>query len=173
MHAPRLISPPLTACQWTLVAGCTLAVVGSNSAGGSKTVDIGSSNACPALVNRDNWYFSDAFSDETFTVAQLGTSITVTRWDSPKANAAWTLDLRFLCCSSGTLCILPLSPELAVPLLLAPVYSVRSRCCASERTHVWTRKRITVITAHIVGSRQRLSRAIFVFRGASEGHARH
>jgi hypothetical protein len=60
-------------------------------------VDIGTLNTCPSKVSKDNWYGSDTWPD-TFSVAQSGSMITVTRTDS---TSGWITNLQFYCCSSG------------------------------------------------------------------------
>ena len=60
------VSPLLTALtriHVVCIAGCTLANVGSNSAGGSKAVTIGTTHTCPSTVSKANWLTSDTYSD--------------------------------------------------------------------------------------------------------------
>jgi hypothetical protein len=91
------------------LAGCTLATVGSNHAGGSKAVTIGTTHTCPSTVSKANWLTSDTYGD-TFSVAQSGSTITVTRKDDP--GALWGMDLQFYCCP-GKCRILPPSARVA------------------------------------------------------------
>ena len=87
----------LTCIHVGCIAGCTLATVGSNTAGGSKAVTIGTTHTCPSTVSKANWLTSDTYGD-TFSVAQSGSAITVTRTDS---TSGWITNLQFYCCSSG------------------------------------------------------------------------
>ena len=92
------VSPLLTALtriHVVCIAGCTLANVGSNSAGGSKAVTIGTTHTCPSTVSVANWLTSDTYPD-TFSVAQSGSTITITRTDAP--GALWGMNLQFYCC---------------------------------------------------------------------------
>ena len=78
-----------------------MVTVGINAAGGSKAVDIGTANTCPSTVSKANWYGTDTYSD-TFSVAQSGSTITVSRADQP--GATWGHNLQFYCtfyCCSG------------------------------------------------------------------------
>ncbi len=108
----------LTCIDVMFIAGCALATVGSNVAGGSKTVTIlyppkwariGATYTCPSTVSKANWLTSDTF-DDTFSVAQSGSTITVTRTDAP--GALWGMDLQFYCCR-GKCRILPPSARVA------------------------------------------------------------
>ena len=49
---------------------------------------------CPLKVDKTNWLSGDTY-DDTFSVAQAGNTITVTRTD---ANHGWGLNLSFQCC---------------------------------------------------------------------------
>ena len=93
----------LTCIRVVCIAGCTLAAVGSNTAGGSKAVTIGTTHTCPSTVSNANWYGSDTYGD-TFSVAQSGSTITVTLTDAP--GALWGMNLQFYCCP-GKCRILP------------------------------------------------------------------
>jgi hypothetical protein len=109
IHLPSLrqlfrFSPRwLTCIHVGCIAGCALATVGSNTAGGSKAVAIGATHACPSTVSKANWYGSDTYAD-TFSVAQSGSTITVARADAP--GASWEMNLQFYCCP-GKCRILP------------------------------------------------------------------
>ncbi len=56
---------------------------------------IGATQTCPSTVSKANWYGSDTYAD-TFSVAQSGSTITVTRTDAP--GALWGMNLQFYCC---------------------------------------------------------------------------
>ncbi len=129
LHAFRPSALPLltalTCIHVVCIAGCTLATVGSNTAGGSKAVTIGTTHACPSTVSKANWYGSDTDGD-TFSVAQSGSTITVARTDAP--GASWGMNLQFYCCP-GKCHILP---------PFARVVTLRLHTRARAHTHTLT-----------------------------------
>ena len=61
-----------------------------------KSISIDNGFQCPQKVDKTNWLSGDTYGD-TFSVAQTGNRITVTRID---ANAGWGLWLTFKCCQT-------------------------------------------------------------------------
>ena len=72
---------------------CTTADVG-NSRSGSKLITIADGVKCPTKVDKTNWLGSNNHGD-TFSVAQDGNRVTVTRTDQ---NSGWGMNLKFICC---------------------------------------------------------------------------
>ena len=72
---------------------CTAAEVGS-SLRQEKSISIGYGFQCPPEVDKNNWLSGDTYGD-TFSVAQTGNIITITRTD---ACCGWGMNLSFKCC---------------------------------------------------------------------------
>jgi len=89
-------------------AGCTIAVVGSSPESNLKSITIDSRFKCPTTVDKTNWIDGEG----TFSVAQVGNQITITRTDTYEYDlydydtnewttygGGWDRDLKFRCCS--------------------------------------------------------------------------
>ena len=75
---------------------CIVLNVGSGSSN-PKTVSGKIGYKCPSYVDKYNW-FGTANHGDSFSVAQTGAQVIVTRLDQ---NAAWGMNLKFECCNAG------------------------------------------------------------------------
>ena len=77
---------------------CTTAWVG-DSRYNSKVVIISDGFKCPTNIDKNNWIGGDnacnTCYDNTFSIIQNGTYVTVTRTDQ---NLGWEMNLKFSCC---------------------------------------------------------------------------
>lgn len=81
---------------------CATANVGS-SGHNTKTVTIGKGFSCPSFVDQLNWIdpiIDHGESSSNFTIKQVGTKLTVKRFDC--SECGWTNQLKFKCCKRGT-----------------------------------------------------------------------
>ena len=75
---------------------CIVLNVGSGSSN-PKTVSGKIGYKCPSYVDKYNW-FGTANHGDSFSVAQTGAQVIVTRLDH---NGGWGMNLRFECCNAG------------------------------------------------------------------------
>ena len=75
---------------------CIVLNVGSGSSN-PKTVSGKIGYKCPSYVDKYNW-FGTANHGDSFSVAQSGAQVIVTRLDH---NGGWGMNLRFECCNAG------------------------------------------------------------------------
>ena len=75
---------------------CITVNVGSGSSN-PKTVSGKNGYKCPSYVDKYNW-FGTANHGDSFSVAQTGAQVIVTRLDH---NGAWGMNLKFECCNAG------------------------------------------------------------------------
>ena len=84
--------------KWPREWICLEANVGTSTTK-TKTITLPAARKCPVAVDKTNW-IGDRQESDQFSIAQMGTQITVTRTEGD----AWGLDLKFKCCGEIRSC---------------------------------------------------------------------